>query len=120
MMDQDCVLFPLVPSKYNQDNGMQKFEVSTIISNEGPCACYNFLTLPLIGSVDSYGTFTADKTDPNTKFLIDFFGSKTSFEEFVSGVCSRGRNHPIIDAVTTKIIEENSSWKSHPTTGEHS
>ena len=117
LANQRAVLIPLAPSRYAPGGRRHPTTMggSLVISNEGACALYGALTLPLIGRVGDYGDLEDLEEDVNTAFLRERLGGKESFEMFIQALTS-GREdnfHPFIKKMARRINRrdrDNNKW----------
>lgn len=93
MYADKAVLIPLVPAPYAPARGERESDEdgvgftligANIISNSGPQALYYPLTLPIFGSMDSYGRLENIEKDANTRCIEKFF--KMKIHDFAEAV----------------------------------
>ena len=106
LSNQSAVLIPLAPARWPGEGGNRRHPSAMggaqVISNEGACAIFGALTLPIIGSVGDYGDLEDYQEDANVRFLKAKFGDE--FDDFIEG-CTRGGHTKLTDRIARKVAK---------------
>lgn len=88
-----AALIPLAPAEYSnrQRPGFDEHHGVSVVTNEGAAGIFAPLTLPILGSTDSYGTLETVEEDEHTAFLCKRLGC--TLDELIDSVC-RGQGLP--------------------------
>jgi len=88
MYADDAYLIPLIPGDYSHPDSSKFYEQmkgSNLVSNDGAKQFFVPLTLPICGSIDSYGRLENIIEDDNTKAIEEYFGLKIAeFAEVIA------------------------------------
>ncbi len=88
MGTDDAVLIPLIPNRFKAKDCSIEIHGANIVSNDGAMAFFKPLTLPIFGTLDSYGGLEDIEEDANTKAIEKFYG--IDIDKFASAVYHGG------------------------------